>query len=191
MKAKILVVDDESSHRQMIKAVLSAEGYEIREAADGNQAIKAVEEKFHDLILMDIRMPGLSGIEALQKIKDISPGIPVIIMTAYASVNTAIDALKSGAYDYLTKPLDIEELKILVAKALQFQKLEQENIYLKEQLNNRFDFSSIIGRSPAMKQLFETMALVAPSEAGVLIVGESGTGKELIANAIHQNSHPA
>jgi two-component system response regulator HydG len=191
MKAKILVVDDESSHRQMIKAVLSAEGYEIREAADGNQAIKAVEEKFHDLILMDIRMPGLSGIEALQKIKDISPGIPIIIMTAYASVNTAIDALKSGAYDYLTKPLDIEELKILVAKALQFQKLEQENIYLKEQLNNRFDFSSIIGRSPAMKQLFETMALVAPSEAGVLIVGESGTGKELIANAIHQNSSRA
>ena len=191
MKAKILVVDDESSHRQMIKAVLSAEGYEIREAADGNQAVKAVEEKFHDLILMDIRMPGLSGIEALQKIKDISPGIPVIIMTAYASVNTAIDALKSGAYDYLTKPLDIEELKILVAKALQFQKLEQENIYLKEQLNNRFDFSSIIGRSPSMKQLFETMALVAPSEAGVLIVGESGTGKELIANAIHQNSSRA
>jgi len=191
MKAKILVVDDESSHRQMIKAVLSAEGYEIREAADGNQAVKAVEEKFHDLVLMDIRMPGLSGIEALQKIKDISPGIPVIIMTAYASVNTAIDALKSGAYDYLTKPLDIEELKILVAKALQFQKLEQENIYLKEQLNSRFDFSNIIGRSPAMKQLFETMALVAPSEAGVLIVGESGTGKELIANAIHQNSSRA
>jgi two-component system, NtrC family, response regulator HydG len=191
MKAKILVVDDESSHRQMIKAVLSAEGYEIREAADGNQAVKAVEEKFHDLILMDIRMPGLSGIEALQKIKDISPGIPIIIMTAYASVNTAIDALKSGAYDYLTKPLDIEELKILVAKALQFQKLEQENIYLREQLNNRFDFSNIIGRSPAMKQLFETMALVAPSEAGVLIVGESGTGKELIANAIHQNSSRA
>ncbi|UCD80232.1 MAG: sigma-54-dependent Fis family transcriptional regulator [Desulfobacterales bacterium] len=191
MKPKILVVDDESSHRQMIKAVLSAEGYEIREAADGNQAVKAVEEKFYDLILMDIRMPGLSGIEALQKIKDISPGIPVIIMTAYASVNTAIEALKSGAYDYLTKPLDIEELKILVAKALRFQKLEQENIYLKEQLNNRFDFSKIIGRSPAMKQLFETMALVAPSEATVLIVGESGTGKELIANAIHQNSSRA
>jgi len=172
----------------MIKAVLSTEGYEIREAADGNEAVKAVEEKYHDLILMDIRMPGLSGIEALQKIKDLSPGIPIIIMTAYASVNTAIDALKSGAYDYLTKPLDIEELKILVAKALQFQKLERENIYLKEQLKDRFDFSNIIGRSPAMKQLFETMALVAPTEATVLIVGESGTGKELIANAIHLNS---
>jgi len=188
MKPKILVVDDEASHRQMLKAVLSAEGYEIREAADGEDAVRSVEEKFHDLILMDIRMPGLSGIEALQKIKDISPGIPIIIMTAYASVNTAINALKSGAYDYLTKPLDIEELKILVAKALRFHKLEQENVYLKEQLNDRFDFSKIIGRSPSMKQLFETMALVAPSEATVLIVGESGTGKELIANAIHQNS---
>jgi len=188
MKPKILVVDDESAHRQMIKAVLSAEGYEIKEAVNGDEAVKAVEEQFHDLILMDIRMPKLGGIEALQKIKDMSPGIPIIIMTAYASVNTAIEALKSGAYDYLTKPLDIEELKILVAKALQFQKLEQENIYLKEQLNDRFDFSKIIGRSNAMKQLFETMALVAPSEATVLIVGESGTGKELIANAIHQNS---
>ena len=177
MKPTILVVDDESSHRQMIKAVLSAEGYEIKDAFNGIEAVKAIEEKFYDLILMDIRMPGLSGIETLQKIKDISPGIPIIIMTAYASVNTAIEALKSGAYDYLTKPLDIEELKILVANALQFQKLEQENIYLKEQLNDRFDFSKIIGHSNAMKQLFETMALVAPSEATVLIAGESGTGK--------------
>jgi two-component system response regulator HydG len=191
MKPEILVVDDESSHRQMIKAVLSAEGYEIREANDGLKAISAVEERFYDLVLMDIRMPKMDGIEALKKIKDTSPGIPVIIMTAYATVNTAIDALKSGAYDYLTKPLDIEELKILVAKALRFHKLEQENIYLKEQLNDRFDFSNIIGRSPAMKQLFETMALVAPSQATVLIVGESGTGKELIANAIHQNSDRA
>jgi two-component system, NtrC family, response regulator HydG len=191
MKPEILVVDDESSHRQMIRAVLSAEGYEIKEADDGLKAISAVEEHFYDLVLIDIRMPKVDGIEALKKIKDTSPGIPVIIMTAYASVNTAVEALKAGAYDYLTKPLDIEELKILVAKALRFYRLEQENIYLKEQLNNRFDFSNIIGRSPAMKKLFETMALVAPSQATVLIVGESGTGKELIANAIHQNSDRA
>jgi len=188
MKPKILVVDDEASHRQMIKAVLSAEGYEIEEAAEGQEAVRSVEAKFYDLILMDIRMPGLSGVEALKKIKDISPGIAIIIMTAYASVDSAIDALKAGAYDYLTKPLDIEELKILVAKALQFHRLEKENVYLREQLNDRFDFSNIIGRSPAMKRLFETMALVAPSEATVLIVGESGTGKELIANAVHHNS---
>jgi two-component system response regulator HydG len=137
---------------------------------------------------MDIRMPELGGIEALKKIKTISPGIPIILMTAYASVGTAVDALKPGASDYLTKPLYIEELKILVAKTMRFHQLEEENIYLKERLNDRFDFSSIIGRSPAMNKLFETMALVAPSEATALIIGESGTGKKLIANAIHQNS---
>ncbi len=188
MKPKILVVDDERSHRQMIEAVLSAEGYEIAQADNGQAAIDAVTEKFYDLVIMDIRMPELGGIEALKKIKTISPGIPIVIMTAYASVGTAVDALKSGASDYLTKPLDIEELKILVAKTLRIHQLEEENIYLKERLNDRFDFSSIIGQSPANDKLFETMALVAPSEATVLIVGESGTGKELIANAIHQNS---
>jgi two-component system response regulator HydG len=188
MKTKILVVDDEAPHRQMLDAVLSVEGYEIHHAGDGQEAISLVEERFYDLILMDIRMSKVGGIEALKKIKKISPGIPIIIMTAYASVNTAVDALKSGAYDYLTKPLDIEELKILVEKALHHRKLEQENVYLKERLGDRFDFSSIIGRSPAMQDLFETIALVAPSEATVLIAGESGTGKELIANAIHHNS---
>lgn len=188
MKTKILVVDDEASHRKMIEAVLSDEGYEIKQADDGQAAIEAVDQGFYDLILMDIRMTKVSGIEALKQIKDISPGIPIIIMTAYASVDSAVDALKSGAYDYLTKPLDIDELKILVQKALRFHQLEKENIYLKERLNDRFDFSNIIGHGPAMKKLFETTALVAPSEATVLIFGESGTGKELIADAIHQNS---
>jgi two-component system response regulator HydG len=188
MKPKILVVDDEPSHRKMIEAVLADEGYEITHAENGRMAIDAVEEKFFDLILMDIRMPEVSGLDALKKIKTLSPGIPVVIMTAYASIGSAVEALKSGAYDYLTKPLDIEELKILVAKTLRAHQLEKENIYLKERLNDRFDFSNIIGRSPAMKKLFETLALVAPSDATALIAGESGTGKELIANAIHQNS---
>jgi two-component system response regulator HydG len=188
MKQKILIVDDELSHRQMLEAVLSTEGYEIQQAEDGESAIMAVEERFYDLILMDVRMSGVGGIEASKKIKEISPGIPIIIMTAYASVNTAVDALKSGAYDYLTKPLDIDELKILVDKALRHRQLEQENLYLKEQLRDRFNFSNIIGRSLEMKKLLETVALVAPTEATVLILGESGTGKELIANAVHQNS---
>jgi two-component system response regulator HydG len=137
---------------------------------------------------MDIRMSRVGGIEALKKIKEISPGIPIIIMTAYASVSTAIEALKKGAFDYLTKPLDIDELKILVDKAMRHHQLEQENLSLKEQLGSRFDFSNIIGRSAAMSKLFETIALVAPTQATVLITGGSGTGKELIANAIHQNS---
>lgn len=188
MKPKILVVDDEASHRKMIDAVLTDEGYEIKQADDGQTAIDAVGNGFFDLILMDIRMGKVGGIEALSQIKDISPGIPIVIMTAYASVDTAVEALKAGAHDYLTKPLDIDELKILVGKALRFHQLEKENIYLKERLNDRFDFSNIIGRGPAMKTLFDTMALVAPSEATVLIFGESGTGKELIADAIHQNS---
>jgi two-component system response regulator HydG len=188
MKPKILVVDDEPALRIMIEAVLDAEGYEIKQAGDGQAAIAAVEERFYDLVIMDIRMPKLGGIEALRKIKEISPGIPIIIMTAYASVDTAVKALKADAFDYLTKPLDIEELKILVAKALRFRQLEQENIHLKERLNDRFDFSNILGQCPPMNHLFETMALVAPSDATLLIEGESGTGKELIANAIHLNS---
>jgi two-component system response regulator HydG len=188
MKPNILVVDDEPAHRQMIEAVLDAEGYEIVQAEHGGAAISAIENRFYDLVIMDVRMPDVDGIEAMQKIKQISPDIPVIIMTAYASVGTAVDALKSGAYDYLIKPLDIDELKLLVDKALRYHQLEQENLFLKERLNDRFDFSNIIGRSPAMQKLFETIALVAPSEATVLIAGESGTGKELIANAIHQNS---
>jgi len=188
MKSKILIVDDDYAHRKMLEAVLSAQGYEIWQAEDGQTAIAAVEKRFYDLILMDVRMTLVGGIKALKRIKEISPGIPVIIMTAYASVSTAVEALKSGAYDYLTKPLDIDELKILINKALRHKQLEKENIYLREQLKDRFDFSKIIGQSSVMRKLLETIAIVAPTEATVLITGESGTGKELIANAIHLNS---
>lgn len=188
MPVKILIVDDDTSHRQMLTAVFSSEGYDVHQAEDGLTAVAAVEDRFYDLVLMDIRMEKMDGILAQRKIKKISPGIPVIMMTAYASVNTAVDALKSGAYDYVTKPVDIDELKILVKKALHHHQLEQENLNLKERLGDRFDFSGIIGRSTAMTQVFETLALVAPTEASVLITGESGTGKELIANAIHHNS---
>ncbi len=188
MIPKILVVDDEPSHRQMIDTVLTAEGYEIQQAEDGQAAVDAVESRFFDMILMDLRMGRVGGVEALKRIKEISPGIPVVMMTAYATVGTAVDALKSGAHDYLIKPLDIEELKILVKKVLLHRQMEQENRFLKERLDSRFNFNSIIGAGSAMQKLFETMSLVAPSDATVLIAGESGTGKELVANAIHQNS---
>ena len=187
-KEKILVVDDEASHRTMLKAVLSSEGYQIFEADDGKTAIEAVEREFYDLILIDVRMTELDGIEAMQEIKKISPAIPIIIMTAYGSVKTAVGALKSGAYDYLTKPLDIEELKILIHKALDHYRLREENIVLRERLADRFDFSRIIGKSKPMKDLFETLAMIAPSDATVLLYGESGTGKEIVANALHENS---
>jgi two-component system, NtrC family, response regulator HydG len=188
MKPRILVVDDEAVHRRMIETVLSAEGYEVRQAEDGLLAVAAVEEQFYDLILMDIRMSRMDGIEATKRIKEISPGIPIVIMTAYASLGTAVEALKTGAHDYLIKPLDIDELKLLVKKALHHRGLEMENRFLKERLDERFNFDNIIGQGRAMRQLFDTMALVAPTEATVLITGESGTGKELIANAIHLNS---
>jgi two-component system response regulator HydG len=188
---KILIVDDEESHRIMLRAVLKDEGYGVAEATDGIEAIRAVEKEAFDLILMDLRMTSMDGIEALIEIRKISPLMPVLIMTAYASVKTAVEALKAGAFDYLTKPLDIEELKVLIDKALEHYHLRTENIALKERLGDRFDFSRIIGRSAGMKALMETLAMVAPTDATVLIMGESGTGKEVVANAIHHNSSRA
>jgi two-component system response regulator HydG len=187
-KPKILVVDDEESHRIMLRAVLTADGYRVAEAADGTEAIRAVEKEAFDIILLDIRMTNMDGIEALSEIRKISPLVPVLIMTAYASVKTAVEALKAGAFDYMTKPLDIEEVKILIEKALEHYHLRTENLALKERLGDRFDFSRIIGRSGKMKTLLDTLAMVAPSDATVLIMGESGTGKEVVANAIHHNS---
>ncbi len=188
MMTKILVVDDDPSHRTMLKAVLSAEGYQVQEADDGDTACGMVETTLFDLVLMDLRMKRMNGDEAQKKIVDISPDTPVIIMTAYGSVRSAVEALKAGAQNYLTKPVDIDELKFLITKTLHHRQLEEENLNLKERLDARFDFGGIIGRSPSMRELFETLALVAPSEATVLIQGESGTGKELVANAIHHNS---
>ena len=188
MTATILVVDDDASHRTMLKAVLSAEGYQVHEADDGDAACLAVEQTIFDLVLMDLRMKRVHGDAAQKKMHQISPGTPVVIMTAYGSVRSAVRALKAGAHDYLTKPIDVDELKLLVAKTLRHRRLEEENINLKERLDARFDFGDIIGRSPSMRELFETLSLVAPSEATVLIQGESGTGKELVANAIHHNS---
>lgn len=182
------MVDDEASHRIMLRAVLRDEGYDVTEAADGQEAVRAIEQGSFDLVLMDVRMTTMDGLEALVEIRQISPLVPVIIMTAYASVQTAVGALKAGAFDYLTKPLDIEEMKIVVAKGLEHYQLHQENRFLKERLGDRFDFSRLVGKSPRMKELVDTLSLVAPSDATVLILGESGTGKEVVANAVHQNS---
>jgi two-component system, NtrC family, response regulator HydG len=184
----ILVVDDDVAHRIMLKKLIGSWGYEISEAEDGSIAISEVRRRAFDLILMDIRMLNVSGIEALEQIKIINPAIPVIIMTAYASVETAVNALKKGAYDYLTKPLDFDELKIAIARATEHSGLKKENEYLKERLGERFDRQSIIGRGPAMVKLLDTVSQVAATEATILITGESGTGKEMIANALHYNS---
>jgi two-component system, NtrC family, response regulator HydG len=187
-KSEILVVDDDSAHRTMLKTLLSGWQYNIIEADDGSTAIEKVKERPFDLVLMDVRMLKVSGLEALDEIKAFNPAIPVIIMTAYSSLETAVDAIKKGAYDYLTKPLDFDKLKITIKRAMEHIRLKEENRILKESLGKHFDRQNIIGQSPAMIKLLETVSQVAASEATVLINGESGTGKELIAGAIHFNS---
>jgi two-component system response regulator HydG len=187
-KGTILVVDDDSAHRTMLRTLLAGWGYTISEADDGSTAVQKVHEQAFDLILMDIRMIKVSGLEALTEIKAFNPAIPVIIMTAYSSVESAVEALKNGAYDYLTKPLDFDELRLTMQRAMDHTHLREENRLLKESLGRQFDARNIIGRSQAMVKLLESVAQVAASEATVLITGESGTGKEMIAGAIHFNS---
>ncbi|RLB29471.1 MAG: two-component system response regulator [Deltaproteobacteria bacterium] len=184
----VLVVDDDPAHRTMLRTLLTGWGYSIKEADDGAEAIEMVHEQPFDLILMDIRMIKVSGLEALVEIKAFNPSIPVIIMTAYSSVESAVQALKNGAYDYLTKPLDFDELRLTMERAMEHRQLREENRQLRETLGTHFDTQNIIGRSHAMMRLMETVAQVAPTEATVLIIGESGTGKEMIAGAIHFNS---
>jgi len=185
----ILVVDDDPSHLTALKTIIKSWGYSVSLADDGSQAIENVKERPFDLILMDVRMAQMSGIEALKKIKDYNPAIPILIMTAYSSVDSAVEALKAGAYDYLTKPLDFEVLKLTLERALEHTGLKEENKYLKNKLSADYDLKNIIGKSKAMKELIDLLAMVAPSEATVLIAGESGTGKELIAKSIHHNSN--
>ena len=187
-KNTVLVVDDDRGHRTMLKTLLSGWNYTVSEADDGAGAIEMARETPFDLVLMDIRMVTVSGLEALSEIKAHNPAIPIIIMTAYSSVETAVEALKKGAYDYLTKPLDFDVLRLTMERAMDHTHLKEENRLLKESLGEKFDRQNIIGNSPGMVRLFETIAQVAPSEATVLITGESGTGKELIAGAIHYNS---
>ncbi len=185
---KILVVDDDSGHLTTLKTIIQSWGYAVLSAEDGSVAVERVKGAAVDLILMDVRMAVMGGIEALRQIKAYNPAIPVIIMTAYSSVQSAVEALKAGAYDYLIKPLDFEVLKMTLERAREHAGLKVENQALKARLQGDFDGVNIIGASPAMKATLEMLAMVAPSEATVLITGESGTGKELIARSIHFNS---
>ncbi len=187
-KISLLVADDDTAHRTMLRKLLSGWGYAITEADDGGSAVEAVRRQPFDLILMDIRMIKVSGLTALTEIKAFNPAIPVVIMTAYASVETAVEALKKGAYDYLTKPLDFDELRLTLERAVDHSHLREENRLLRASLGERFDRRNLIGRSAAMTRLLDTASQVAPSEATVLITGESGTGKEMIAGLIHTNS---
>jgi len=185
---KILVVDDDRSHRFMLKSMFTEWGWSVAEADDGTTAVAAVEEHFYDAILMDVRMAKMDGMEALRRIHAFNPAIPVVIMTAYSSVDSAVEAIKIGAHDYLTKPLDFERLRLTMARALDHRQVVEEKEGAKSGKKDDIDTAGIIGRSPVMQELLEMISFVAPTEATVLIAGESGTGKELIASALHQNS---
>ncbi len=187
-KSQILIVDDDKTHRNMLKTLLNKWGYALAQADDGQTAIDMVTEKAYDLVLMDIKMIKVSGLVALKEIKKINPAIPVIIMTAFSSIDTAVEALKNGAYDYLTKPFDFDKLKITILRSLEHTQLKKENFLLKETLGKNFDCNNIIGKNKKMQKLIQTISQVAKTDATVLINGESGTGKELIAGAIHYNS---
>lgn len=186
MNPTILVVDDDFAHLTMLKSMLKGWGYDVDEADDGGVAVEKVTSRPYDAVLMDIRMTHVDGIEALQEIMKYNPAIPVLIMTAYSSVETAVQALKAGAYDYLTKPLDFDELRLTLTRAMDHTRLEFENRELRRMLPDKG--TGIVGTSAPMKELLETIATVAPSEATILIQGESGTGKELVARAIHTSS---
>ena len=185
---KILIVDDEQNIRRMLIRVLSPEGFIVKEAVNGLDALKRLEKENYSLILLDLKMPVLNGIETLKKIREFDLNLPVIMMSAYGSIPEAVEAMKLGALDYLTKPFDIEELKIIVKRAIKQYVIKVENIYYREEEEKRFNFDEIIGRSKAINKVLEMVESVSVTPATVLITGESGTGKELIARAIHKNS---
>jgi len=188
MSAKILIVDDESKMRRVLQLLFEEDGYTVAQAENGEEALGEINVFHPDLVICDIRMPRLNGIELLRRAKDISEDLPVIIMTAYGEVKTAVEAMKLGAENYITKPLDMEELRILVARAIEKRSLIKENIQLRAELDSRFDADSFIGRSEKMREVFRLIEKVAQTNTTVLVTGESGTGKELVARAVHSKS---
>ncbi|GAB4332051.1 MAG: sigma-54 dependent transcriptional regulator [Candidatus Abyssubacteria bacterium] len=186
-RATILVVDDEKNTREALSKILTEDGYDVLTAADGYQALNLVTQEEPDIILADLKMPGMDGLELLSRTRLKGFDTPFVMMTAYGTVETAVEAMKKGAENYLTKPVNIDELEIQIKKILDHRKLVREASALRERLRDKYKFKNIIGSSPQMQAVFKMVEQVAPSRATVLITGESGTGKELIASAIHQN----
>ena len=194
MKSSLLIVDDEPDILLVMSANLKREGYEVETAEDGVEALKKLESREYDTIIIDHQMPSLTGMEFLQRLREghlhsqASSDIPVIVVTAYGTIEMAVQAMKVGAYSYLTKPLQYEDLSLQVKHAVERRKLSREIELLRHQVEERYQFGNILGRNPKMQEIFQVVRTVAETEATVLIQGESGTGKELIARAIHYNS---
>jgi two-component system response regulator PilR (NtrC family) len=185
---KILVVDDEQSMREFLAIMLRKEGYAVELAGTGREAMQCLERGLHDLVISDLSMGDCSGLDVLKRSKEVAPDTPVMMITAYATTESAIEALKLGACDYVVKPFNVDELKIVIRNALERRRLLSENLELKKELVGRYRFDELVGRSAKMKTILALVEKIADTASTVLIQGESGTGKELIARAIHFNS---
>jgi DNA-binding NtrC family response regulator len=185
---KILIAEDNQLSRENLTEILTMSGYEARAVENGRQAMDALVQDKFDLIITDLKMPEADGLELLKFTKDMNPDNVVIMVTGHGTVNTAVDAMKLGAFDYIVKPIKDDLVKLTVARALSYAKLKEENVTLKDQLNDKYDFGKMIGYSDCMKKIFDTIEKVSASDSTILITGESGTGKELVARAIHFNS---
>ena len=187
-KARVLVVDDEKSMRDLLSITLEKEGYDVVTAAGGEAAIEALRRDATDAVITDLRMPKVDGLQVLRAAKEISPDMAVIVITAVASTETAVEAMKLGAYDYITKPFKLDEVSLIVRNALERKRLRDENLYLRKQLETQHRFENIIGKSGRILEVFDTIRKISDSPSTAMITGESGTGKELVARAIHFNS---
>ncbi len=185
MYPAVLIVDDETTIIESLEGILSDDGFEVMHAFNGYEALKKIETDSPDIVLLDIWMPGMDGIETLKEIKKGFPNIPVVMITGHGSIESAVDATKSGAYDFLEKPLSIDKVMVTINNALNFRKLEEENIYLRKKTIEK---NSITGTSPAVQKLYQEVVSASPSDAAILITGENGTGKEMVARTIHQFS---
>lgn len=186
--AKILIVDDELIMRESLAGWLERDGHEVEKTASGEEALEILRESRFDILLVDIKMEGMSGLDVLKQVKEGDPDVEIVMITAYGSIATAIEAMKNGAYDYLLKPFEPDELGILIEKIIEHQAQVRENIFLKQQYQDRTRFESMIGQSKAMQEVFDLIGDIAPVGSTILITGETGTGKELAAKAIHTNS---
>jgi DNA-binding NtrC family response regulator len=184
----ILLVEDKHELRLMLRTALEADGYQVAEAADGTAALKALRQAQYAAVLTDLKLPGESGLQVLQAAREVSPSTPVVIMTAYGSIEEAVRAMKDGAYDFVQKPLDLSHLMLLLRRAIAQQKLLRENVLLKEEFAARYGFPKIIGEHESMRRVAAALQRIAPTDTTALLLGESGTGKELFARAVHQLS---